>query len=147
MHLSIIGAHSFFLTSPSCLLYNRFVRYHLGLIIPHNNINQDSFLRVRSDIEKNSSLSLPEREALLQQGTFYYWHEGEGMMFDDNQLHDATNNSDEVRVVLFLDVARKLPWYLDIVNRIAIFVANRQPPIVSMRKYAILDENRTLSVG
>jgi hypothetical protein len=117
------------------------------LIIPHNNTNHDSFLRVRSDIEKNNSLSLPARENLLQQGTFYYWHEGEGMMFDDNQLHDATNNSDEVRVVLFLDLARRLPWYLDIVNRIAIHVANLQSPVISMRKYAVLDENRTLSVG
>jgi Aspartyl/Asparaginyl beta-hydroxylase len=104
-------------------------------------------LRIRNDIEKNTSLWLFEREELLSMGTFYYWHEGEGVMFDDNPLHDATNNSDEERVVLFLDVARKLPWYLDIINRISIFVANRQSQIVNMRKRAILDENAELSVG
>ncbi len=29
------------------------------------------------------------------------------MLFDDTFLHDAANESDQVRVVLFLDVARK----------------------------------------
>jgi aspartyl/asparaginyl beta-hydroxylase (cupin superfamily) len=124
-----------------------FLRYHLGLIVPHNNTKQDCYLRIRNDIEKNTSLWLYEREELLANGTHYYWHEGEGVMFDDNPLHDATNESDEVRVVLFLDVARNLPWYLDIVNRIAIFVANRQGQIVNMRKRAILDEGHELSIG
>lgn len=124
-----------------------FLRYHLGLIVPKNNTNKDCFLRIRTDVEKNTSIWLWEREILLAEGAHYYWHEGEGVMFDDNPLHDATNNSDEVRVVLFLDVARRLPWYLDAVNRVAIFVANRQGQIVSMRKRAVLDETTELSVG
>lgn len=126
---------------------NSFLRYHLGLIVPHNNTNKDCYLRIRNDIEKNTSLWLYEREELLSKGSHYYWHEGEGVMFDDNPLHDATNDSDGERVVLFLDVARTLPWYLDAINRVSIFVANRQAQIISMRKRAILDETTELTVG
>jgi len=123
-----------------CSFSFSFLRYHLGLVVPEDNKNEDCFLRIRNDIEKNSTIKLQEREELLADGTKYYWKEGQGVMFDDNPLHDATNNSEGERVVLFLDVARKLPWYLDIVNKIAIYVANRQAQIASMRKRAILDE-------
>ena len=84
---------------------------------------------------------------MLEEGTYYHWHEGEGVMFDDNPLHDATNESDEERVVLFLDVARKLPWWLDFINRVSIYVANRQKQIVTMRQRAVLDETADLSIG
>ena len=59
-------------------------------------------------------------------------------MFDDNPLHDATNNSDEYRVVLFLDLLRPLPWFMDVVNRISLFVANHLEPILSMRRRAVV---------
>lgn len=59
-------------------------------------------------------------------------------MFDDNPLHDATNNSDEYRVVLFLDLLRPLPWFMDVVNRISLFVANHLEPMLSMRRRAVV---------
>ena len=46
---------------------------------------------------------------LIERGEKYHWHEGEGIIFDDNYLHDAANESDEVRVVLWLDMRRPCP--------------------------------------
>ena len=119
--------------------YKGFLRYHMGVIIPHNNQDSNSYLRLRSDLTKNSTMHLAEREVALEQGTKYYWKEGQGVMFDDNPLHDATNESDQVRVVLFLDVPRRpFPLWLNLLNRITIFIFNHVDPIASMRKRAVL---------
>jgi hypothetical protein len=62
------------------------------------------------------------------------------------RLHDATNQSKGTRVVLFLDVERRhLTWYMYVFNKIALFVSDRIEPIVSMRKNAVIDENKVLS--
>jgi aspartyl/asparaginyl beta-hydroxylase (cupin superfamily) len=76
--------------------------------------------------------------SMIEAGETYYWKNGEGVMFDDVYLHDAHNDSDEVRVVLFLDVARKLPWYLHIFNKISLFVAMRESSVVGMREKAVI---------
>jgi beta-hydroxylase len=36
----------------------------------------------------------------------YAWREGEGVVFDDTYLHSVANDSDEERVVVFIDVKR-----------------------------------------
>jgi hypothetical protein len=62
------------------------------------------------------------------------------------RLHDATNQSKGTRVVLFLDVDRRpLTWYMRVFHKIAIFATNRMEPLVSMRKKAVVDENKVLS--
>jgi aspartyl/asparaginyl beta-hydroxylase (cupin superfamily) len=50
--------------------------------------------------------------SIIDQGEKYYWHNGEGVIFDDAYLHDVKNDSDEVRVVMWIDVRRKMPWWL-----------------------------------
>ena len=77
--------------------YNGFLRYHLGLIVPQNNVNQDSFLRIRTDITKNTTLTLKDRDELLQEGPTYYWHEGEGKM----EINQRPSTLD-LRFVMFL---------------------------------------------
>jgi ornithine lipid ester-linked acyl 2-hydroxylase len=63
--------------------YSRMVlRNHLGLVIPPNN-------QCGIKIEDET----------------YYWKEGEMVVFDDSYLHEAWNNSDELRAVLMFDVA------------------------------------------
>ena len=47
----------------------------------------------------------------------HYWREGEGVLFDDTFLHDAKNESDEVRVVLYLELLRRMPTPLDAASR------------------------------
>ena len=54
--------------------------------------------------------------SIIDQGEKYYWHNGEGVIFDDAYLHDAKNDSDEVRVVVWIDVRRKMPRWLQAFN-------------------------------
>ena len=55
-------------------------------------------------------------ESLVENGEVYHWKNGEGIVFDDNYLHDAANYSDEPRAVMWLDVRRKMPFLLDLVQ-------------------------------
>ena len=44
-------------------------------------------------------------------------------MFNDVYLHDAANESKEIRVVLFIDVVRKFHWSIDWFNKLFLFIA------------------------
>lgn len=66
--------------------YAGVLRYHLGVKVPANN---------------QCGITIGEDTA--------YWEEGKSLIFDDSQLHHAWNNSDEDRVVLFVDFTRPLP--------------------------------------
>lgn len=46
----------------------------------------------------------------------HYWEEGKSMMFDDSFPHEAWNETDDVRVVLFLDVMRPMRFPLSLFN-------------------------------
>jgi len=43
-------------------------------------------------------------------GLRYVWHDGEGVLFDQTYLHEAHNNTDSTRLILFCDVQRPLQW-------------------------------------
>ncbi|MEO0422185.1 MAG: aspartyl/asparaginyl beta-hydroxylase domain-containing protein [Pseudomonadota bacterium] len=62
------------------------VRVHLALRVPERA--EDCWIRV--DEER------------------YHWREGEVVLFDDTYEHEVYNNTDEVRVVLFIDVLRPM---------------------------------------
>ncbi|MBV8594413.1 MAG: aspartyl/asparaginyl beta-hydroxylase domain-containing protein [Caulobacteraceae bacterium] len=66
--------------------YTGVLRYHLGLRVPDP---ASCRIRVGADI--------------------CHWREGESLIFDDTYEHEVWNDSDEIRVVLFVDVARPLP--------------------------------------
>jgi beta-hydroxylase len=71
------------------------LRYHLGIMVPE-----------RADlctIEVN--------------GERRHWREGESLIFDDTYIHSARNDSDERRVVLFVDFARPLRFPANLINR------------------------------
>ncbi|HIG32548.1 MAG TPA: aspartyl/asparaginyl beta-hydroxylase domain-containing protein [Flavobacteriales bacterium] len=44
-------------------------------------------------------------------GIPYFWTEGKSVLFDDAYTHEAVNNTTEHRVVLLLDVKRKIPGF------------------------------------
>ena len=100
--------------------YKGFVRYHLGVIVPNNNEDQKCWIRFNPDYEFNketeAAVTAGDR-SMMEDQTKYYWKEGEAVMFDDNFIHEAKNEYDEPRVVLFLDVTRKLPWYAHFINK------------------------------
>ena len=60
----------------------------------------------------------------------------EAVMFDDTFLHEAANESDEVRAVLFLDVARKMPWHLALLNKVFLWIAHQDKAVRQIRTNA-----------
>ena len=85
--------------------YKGVLRCHLGLWVP---APPDSCgIRVGDQIE--------------------HWQEGKCMIFDDSYEHEAWNNSDHDRAVLFLDIERPLPRLLSGLNRALIWVIKMSP--------------------
>ncbi len=111
-----------------------FVRYHLGVWIPRDNADRSSWLRVNADPRDNAARD----PALVERGERYYWHNGEGVLFDDTFLHDAANDSDEVRVVLWLDLRRRMPLYLEALNAAFLELAHREPSVVKIRENGVV---------
>jgi len=114
--------------------YKGFLRYHLGVLIPDNNAGNKCWLRINADREDN----LRRDRSLIETGERYYWREGEGVIFDDTYLHDASNESDAVRVVLWLDIRRKMPFYLNWLNVFFLFIAHRDGSLRKIRETATI---------
>ena len=68
--------------STSCL------RYHLGLKIPSDK--QNCFIKVNDEN--------------------FYWTEGEGLIFDDTYVHSVFNNTNEPRIILFVERPLNFPF-------------------------------------
>lgn len=73
--------------------YYGYLRYHLGLRVPKNN---PPTMRVKDQ--------------------FHTWEEGRSILFDDSWNHEVSNTSDDLRVVLIVDVLRPLPSSLHAAN-------------------------------
>ncbi len=114
--------------------YKGFLRYHLGVRIPHNNRHNECWLRVNDDPAQNAL----QNKDMIQFGERYYWKNGEGIIFDDNYLHDAANESDEVRVVLWLDLRRKMPFYIMPLNRLCLWLVYRDKVFDQIRGGALI---------
>jgi aspartyl/asparaginyl beta-hydroxylase (cupin superfamily) len=67
--------------------YKGVLRYHLGLVVPEGPVER---VGIRVGDERRS------------------WAEGASLVFDDTYEHEAWNDTDETRVVLFVDVVRPL---------------------------------------
>jgi len=80
-----------------------YLRYHLGLIVP-----TDKPPRIRVHDE------------------YYTWKTGESMFFDDSWNHEVENESEQLRVVLVVDVLRPMIWPLHQFNRLLAVL--REPP-------------------
>jgi ornithine lipid ester-linked acyl 2-hydroxylase len=70
------------------------IRYHLGLKVPEPK--DACRIRINNDIA--------------------YWEEGKSLIFDDTFYHEAWNDTNDYRVVLFLDVARPMRFPMSFVN-------------------------------
>ncbi len=114
--------------------YKGFLRYHLGVRIPYNNANNQCWLRVNGDRAQNGLFDKNQ----IEFGERYYWKNGEGIIFDDNYLHDAANESDEVRVVLWLDLRRKMPFYIMPLNRLCLWLVYRDKSVEKIRRGALI---------
>jgi ornithine lipid ester-linked acyl 2-hydroxylase len=87
--------------------YTGVLRFHLGLIVPR----QREACRIRVDSQ------------------VAHWEEGRSLVFDDTYLHEVWNETDEERVVLFVDFTRPLPPGLSVLNEAVIQLLSRSPLI------------------
>src|ERR1700677_1397692 len=71
-----------------------YLRYHLGLYVPTDR---------------------PPRIRVKDQ--YYTWKEGESVLFDDSWNHEVINDSDQMRAVLIIDLARPMPFPLAIIEK------------------------------
>jgi ornithine lipid ester-linked acyl 2-hydroxylase len=75
--------------------YNGVLRLHLGLIVPEPR----------------------EAVAIRVDGAVHHWDEGRALIFDDTYEHEARNESDYTRVVLFVDFEKPLRLPARFINR------------------------------
>jgi beta-hydroxylase len=53
----------------------------------------------------------------------YCWTESVGVLWDDMYPHKVYNNTDEIRVIIYMDVVRPLRWGLNALNLFIIWLA------------------------
>jgi ornithine lipid ester-linked acyl 2-hydroxylase len=92
---------------PHCGPYKGVVRYHLGLIVPQ----PEEKCRIRVDRE------------------IRHWSEGKSLIFDDSFEHEVWNDTDGMRVILFMDVIRPLRFPVSLLNKLIIELISRSPYI------------------
>lgn len=94
--------------------YKGVLRYHLALKIPKEK----------------------EQCGICIENEVRHWEAGGSLVFDDSYLHEAWNNSDEMRVVLFVDFVRPLPFPVSVINRAVIWLLAKSPFIQNVLKGA-----------
>jgi aspartyl/asparaginyl beta-hydroxylase (cupin superfamily) len=92
--------------------YKGVLRYHLGLIVP------DDADACRIRVGDN----------------FRHWREGQSMIFDDTFNHEVWNDTDETRVVLFVDVLRPLPEPESTINRWIVKAIGYSPFVLDAKR-------------
>jgi beta-hydroxylase len=92
--------------------YKGVLRYHLGLIVPEDAAS--CRIRVGED--------------------FRHWEEGKSMVFDDTFNHEVWNDTDETRVVLFVDVLRPLPEPESTLNRLIVKAIGHSPFVLDAKR-------------
>jgi aspartyl/asparaginyl beta-hydroxylase (cupin superfamily) len=73
--------------------YRGYLRYHLGLKVP---ANKPPTIRIKDQ--------------------YHTWEEGRSVLFDDSWNHEVRNESDDIRVVLIVDILRPMPPFPHKVN-------------------------------
>lgn len=85
--------------------YKGLLRYQLALKVPQDREN--CFIRVGTE--------------------FHHWLEGKSLLFDDSFVHEAWNKTNEIRVILFMDIVRPTKFPVSILNRFLINLIRYSP--------------------
>lgn len=85
--------------------YNGVLRYHLGLRVPRK----------------------PDRCRLRVLNEVRTWREGSSLIFDDSFEHEVSNDTSEVRAILFVDFVRPLSQPLAALNAYTLRAIRRSP--------------------
>jgi beta-hydroxylase len=92
--------------------YKGVLRYHLGLIVPEDA--EACRIRVGEDVR--------------------HWEAGRSMIFDDTYDHEVWNDTEETRVVLFVDVLRPLPRAESAINRAIVKAIGWSPFVLDAKR-------------
>jgi beta-hydroxylase len=92
--------------------YKGVLRYHLGLLVPRDA--ESCRIRVGSDIR--------------------HWQAGRSLIFDDTFNHEVWNDTDDTRIVLFVDFLRPLPEPDSLINRAIIKAIGYSPFVLDAKK-------------
>jgi len=103
-----------------CGPYKGIVRYHLALKVPERR--DQCRIRVGDEIAT--------------------WDEGKSLIFDDTYEHEVWNDTDDERVVLFLDVVRPLRFPMNIGNWVVINAIARSPFVADAKRRHLAWEQR-----
>jgi ornithine lipid ester-linked acyl 2-hydroxylase len=103
--------------------YKGVLRYHLGLVVPQDA--ESCRIRVGEDIR--------------------HWEEGKSLVFDDTYNHEVWNDTDETRVVLFVDVLRPLPSPESAVNKAVVKAIAFSPFVLDAKRNQQAWEERYLA--
>ncbi len=57
----------------------------------------------------------------------YNWKQGEGILFNDTYLHSVANNTEEYRIVLFLDIKKHTAGILHWISELILYLINISP--------------------
>jgi aspartyl/asparaginyl beta-hydroxylase (cupin superfamily) len=102
--------------------YKGVLRYHLGLIVPRDK--EACRIRVGDDVR--------------------HWEEGKSMIFDDTYNHEVWNDTDDTRVVLFVDVLRPLPSPESTINSLIVKAIGWSPFVLDAKRNQEAWEQRYL---
>lgn len=100
--------------------YKGVIRYHLALKVPEP--------RERCRIRVGDEIAT--------------WEEGRSLIFDDTYEHEVWNDTDGIRVVLFLDVVRPLRFPMNVFNRIVLQAIAWSPFVGDARRRHLEWEER-----
>ena len=92
--------------------YKGVLRYHMGLIVPQ----PEDICGIKVD------------------GKTYHWHVGKSLIFDDTFTHEVWNNSDERRVVLFIDFKRDYIFPFNLLNDLMVRIIGISPFVSNILK-------------
>jgi beta-hydroxylase len=63
-----------------------------------------------------------------------HWEAGKSLIFDDTFNHEVWNDTDETRVVLFVDVLRPLPAPWSTINRLIVKAIGYSPFVLDAKR-------------
>jgi aspartyl/asparaginyl beta-hydroxylase (cupin superfamily) len=104
--------------------YRGVLRHHLALIVPEPG----------------------EACGIRVGGQVRHWTEGKSLVFDDTYQHEAWNDSDSERVVLFLDIKRPLHPPMNLINHGIIKAVSKSPIIRAARAQHVAGEAQFAAV-
>ncbi|MBW4652769.1 MAG: aspartyl/asparaginyl beta-hydroxylase domain-containing protein [Kaiparowitsia implicata GSE-PSE-MK54-09C] len=89
-----------------------FIRYHLGLKVPQEK----------------------EKCRIRVADQYAHWEEGKSLIFDDTFMHEVWNDTDDYRVVLFLDIMRPMRFPMSWLNELVCAIVALTPIVQVARR-------------